>query len=111
MKHNFTSRFYLRSGKKNSKGQSPIYFRITLNCQRIELATGKSILSDNWNKSLQTGRGTREEIRVLNSFLDNLQTKANKIFNNLVEDDEYFDITTVQAIIIIHCCCQCLLFY
>ena len=100
MKYNFTSRFYLKPEKKNSKGLNPIYFRMTLNGQRIELATNKSILTDDWNKYSQRGRGTREEMRVLNSYLDNLQTKANKIFNKLVEDDEYFDVNTLKNTLI-----------
>lgn len=100
MKHNFTTRFYLKSGKKNSKGQSPIYFRMTYYGQRIELAAGKSIISENWNKNLHRSNGSREEIRVLNNYLDNLQIRANIFFNKLVEVEEYFVVTILNNILI-----------
>ena len=50
MDYNLTTHFYLKNGRENAKGQSPVYLRITLNGQRTEISTNRSILEENWNK-------------------------------------------------------------
>lgn len=92
MKYNLTIHFYLKSGKENSKKESPIYLRLTVNGQRTEISTNESILSDNWNKSAQRGKGNKEEIRILNNSLINLENNVRQIFNRLNDNEELFDV-------------------
>jgi hypothetical protein len=51
MYYNLTTHFYLKNNRENAKGQSPVYLRITLNGQRTEISTNRSILEENWNKN------------------------------------------------------------
>lgn len=72
MDYNLTTHFYLKNGKENVIGQSPVYLRITLNGQRTEISTNQSILSDNWNKRTERAKGNREEVRIFNGYLDSI---------------------------------------
>lgn len=40
--------FYLKSGKFNKNGESPIYARISFKKQSFTMAAGKSILKERW---------------------------------------------------------------
>jgi len=72
MDYNLTSHFYLKKDKINAKGESPVYLRITLNGQRTEISTHRSILEENWNKDVERAKGNREEVRIFNGYLDSL---------------------------------------
>jgi hypothetical protein len=80
MDYNLTTHFYLKNGRENTKGQSPVYLRITLNGQRTEISTNQSIISDSWNNRTERVKGNREEIRVVNNYLDTLLIKVKKCF-------------------------------
>jgi hypothetical protein len=92
MDYTLTTHFYLKNGKENVMGQSPVYLRITLNGQRTEISTNQSILSDNWNKRAERAKGNREEVRIFNSYLDSIYVKVKKYFTELLESGEYFDV-------------------
>ena len=96
MDYNLTMHFYLKNGRENVKGQYPVYLRITLNGQRTEISTNQSILSDNWNKHAERAKGNREEIRVINNYLDTLLTKVKRCFTDLLNAEEYFEVNDLK---------------
>jgi site-specific recombinase XerD len=96
MDYNLTSHFYLKTGKLNSKGQAPVYLRITLNGQRTEISTNQSFISDNWNKHTEKAKGNREETRIFNNYLDSLALKVNRHFNDLLNTGAYFDVNDLK---------------
>ena len=75
MKTNFSLLFYLKKPKNYQEGLLPIYIRITVNGQRAELTSGRECAPDMWNVASNRLKGTREESRTLNAYLDNLQSQ------------------------------------
>lgn len=96
MDYNLTTHFYLKNGKENVKGQSPVYMRITLNGQRTEISTNQSIQSEDWNKRTERAKGNREETRVINNYIDTLLNRVKKCFTDLLNAEEYFDVNDLK---------------
>jgi site-specific recombinase XerD len=80
--------FYLKAGKANKKGESPIFARISYNQKSITMATGKSILKERWQftKNLRNVLKLEKE-KVLKNGLDVFQLNIEKKFNELVRID------------------------
>jgi site-specific recombinase XerD len=88
MKNKMTTSFCLKESKENSKGQIPIFLRVTVNGQRVEISTNKSIAAENWDRSSKRARGNSEEARTINTYLNGLISKADKCFLRLDSIEE-----------------------
>ncbi|MBC8988472.1 hypothetical protein H9X96_22210 [Pedobacter sp. N36a] len=68
--------------KKHSSGDAPIYLRITVEGNRVEITTGQECKPDRWNP--KTGRltGTKEDIKRFNAYLDNIQAMVYRATKN-----------------------------
>jgi site-specific recombinase XerD len=88
--------FYLKAGKANKKGESPIFTRISYKQQSITMTTGKSILKERWlfTKNLRTVLKLEKE-KVLKHSLDLFQLNIEKKFNELAKVSS--DISLVQV--------------
>ena len=73
MKTNFSLLFYLKKQKNYVSGNVPIYMRITVEGNRAEIATNRDCDPKRWNAKGGRAIGTKEEIKVLNNHLDQLQ--------------------------------------
>ncbi len=78
--------FYLKAGKVNKKGESPIFARITYNQKSTTMATGKSILKERWlfTNNLRNVLKIEKE-KVLKNSLDLLQLNIEKKFNEMTK--------------------------
>jgi site-specific recombinase XerD len=85
MKTTFSLLFYLKRPKNHEKGPIPIYLRITVNGKRAETTSGRECLPANWNNKLGRFRGTKEEIKSFNAYLDNLQSQVYEAHKILTE--------------------------
>ena len=100
--------FYLKSGKDNKKGESPIFARISHHQQSITMSTGKSILKERWRftKNLRNILKLEKE-KVLKNGLDLFQLNIEKKFNEMAKvspdisllllKDEFNGKTTIQT--------------
>ena len=75
MKHKLSILFLVRSSKAAKNGLLPIYQRITINSERIELSTSRFVEKSKWNTSAGKMKGNLEEARLINSHLDLLKIK------------------------------------
>jgi site-specific recombinase XerD len=73
MKTNFSLLFYLKKQKNYVSGNVPIYMRITVEGNRAEIATNRDCDPKRWNAKGGRAIGSKEEIKVLNTHLDQLQ--------------------------------------
>jgi site-specific recombinase XerD len=80
MKNKLITRFHLRNGI--------IYLRITVNGERAEISTNCKNSNMVWNKSLQRVNSKDEKACLINSSLNSLLYKVERIFNNLDMKDE-----------------------
>ncbi len=80
--------YYIKNNRLNLKGEAPIYLRVTVNSQRFEMSTHKSVLSTIWDNKKQRLKGNSELARTINNHLIMLETKINKNFNHFADKDE-----------------------
>ena len=76
MKAKVNLHFYAKSTKANAKGQFPIYVRLTVNGIRTEFSTKKFIEPSRWLSEASKVKGTTEEARSINSYLDLIKSKV-----------------------------------
>ena len=79
--------FYLRRDKSKNSHEVPIYLRITVNGQRAEMATKRIIDPKKWNNEGGFAKGTKEEIKSLNEYLDILRSKVYAAQRELLEEN------------------------
>ena len=63
----------------------PIYSRVTINGERIELSTKRSILINNWDKKRQRPKLKSKELKTLNYHLEHIRNKFYVEHQNLVQ--------------------------
>ena len=85
---NFSLLFYLKRRSNYVSGNLPIYIRITINGRRVEITAHRECEPEKWNIAAGRKNGTKEDVRILNAYLDTLQAKIYEIHRRLVEADE-----------------------
>ncbi|SDS97506.1 Site-specific recombinase XerD [Mucilaginibacter mallensis] len=65
--------FYLKRSKITDAGTVPVYLRITVDGERIEISSKRYVNPDKWNASGQKLNGSGEEVKTLNAYLRNLE--------------------------------------
>ena len=70
--------FYAKKSKAVSLAKVPIYLRITVNGKRAEFSTGKNVVLDKWCSIQSRQKGSSEEARTLNKYLDVLNSSKRK---------------------------------
>ena len=84
MKTNFSLFFYFKKPKNHQNGLVPIYLRITVNGKRAETSTGRECEPTLWNSTAGRFKGTKEEIKSFNAYLDNLQAQVYEAHGQLM---------------------------
>ena len=86
MSTNYSLLFYLKKPKNYVVGAKPIYMRITVAGEPKEISTGRECDPARWNAKANRAKGTKEEIRNLNAYLDTLERKVADAHLQLVKD-------------------------
>jgi site-specific recombinase XerD len=86
MEHRISVLFYARNSKKNSKGLSPIYIRLTINGRRLDQSIGRSINPALWSPEAGRVKGNNDKAHQLNNYLDALRSKVIKLEREMVLD-------------------------
>lgn len=92
MKAKVNLHFYAKSTKANTNGQFPIYVRLTVNGNRLEFSTKKFIDSSRWLSESSKMKGTTEEARSINSYLDVMKAKVLDIQMELIHKNQELNI-------------------
>lgn len=95
----FSLLFYLRKPKNNTRGKQLVYIRITIDAARLELLAQRECEPERWNPQAGWARGTKEEIRELNAYLDSLQAKVYEAHRSLVDKNEPLTVEGLRAIL------------
>ncbi len=85
MKTNFSLLFYLKKPKNYVSGPVPIYIRITVNGERAETTSNRECDPNLWNSYSGRLKGTTENIRSFNAYLDGLQHQVYDAHKELTE--------------------------
>ena len=93
----FSLLFYLRKPKNYVVGKQLIYMRITIDAARLELSTYRECAPERWNKRASRAKGTKEEFRELNAYLDSLQAKVYEVYRSLIDRNEPVTIENLKV--------------
>lgn len=86
MSTNYSLLFYLKKPKSYVNGPKPIYLRITVDGIPKEVSSGKECEPSRWNSKANRAKGTNEESKFLNSYLDTVEHKLADIHLQLTKD-------------------------
>jgi site-specific recombinase XerD len=76
MNKSFSLLFYVKSSKLGADGTAPIYLRITIDGQRIEISSKRQAIPSKWNTSAQKLNGSGADVRSLNDYLKTLERRV-----------------------------------
>jgi site-specific recombinase XerD len=100
MKTKITLHFYAKSTKMNADGKLPIYVRLTVDGQRLEFSSKKFIEKSKWLPELSKMKGTTEEARSINSYLNMMRSKVLGAELELIHKKEELTIENFQNILL-----------
>ena len=78
----FSILFWLKLSKTKN-GKAPLYARITVNGKRAEISLKRKIKIDSWSSAKNKVKGTNQEARIINEFLDQVSSELHKSKNEL----------------------------
>jgi site-specific recombinase XerD len=93
----FSLLFYLRKPKNNTRGKQLVYMRITIDAARLELSAQRECEPDRWNPRSGRARGTKEDVRELNAYLDSLQAKVYEAHRSLLDKNEPVTVESLRT--------------
>ena len=88
MRTDFHIHFHIVIKRKNKRGLVPIYLRLTVNGERKEYSISRRIQPEFWNTKLQKVMGNNPNEKEINTHINNLRHKLNKIHQVLSDNDE-----------------------
>jgi hypothetical protein len=87
MENTYSLSTFIKNNRANHK-RALIYLRITVNGQRAEISVKRSVDPERWDPDTNRMKGNKEDAKAVNSLIDIMVLKLNKIYNKLVENDE-----------------------
>ena len=88
MSTNFNLFFYLKEPKRYKSGPVPIYLRITIECQRAEIALGWEIEPALWDLARRKAKGSNERAHQINHHLDTVLSKIKTIHTQMIANGD-----------------------
>jgi integrase len=92
----FTVIFFTRKSRSSSQ-KLAIYARITVNGKRTEISLKRSISVCNWDTSKARARGTTQNIRILNTYLDQVYGQLLDCHKQLLEEFKIISPGAIKA--------------
>ncbi|WP_236537179.1 Arm DNA-binding domain-containing protein [Sphingobacterium composti Ten et al. 2007 non Yoo et al. 2007] len=89
MSTNYSLLFYLKKPKNYVNGPKPIYMRITVDGIPKELSTGRECDPAKWISKANRAKGTKEDVKTLNAYLDTLEHKVADIHLQMTKSGEW----------------------
>ncbi len=90
----FTVLFWVNQSKTRN-GLGPIYARITVDGKRAEISLKRNILYEAWDNAKGKAKGTKEEARKLNAYLDSVKSRILECHETLLKERR---LVTAEAI-------------
>lgn len=100
MDKSFGLLFYLKKPKKYVSGPIPIYLRITVNGIPRELSTKRECEPQRWNPYAQCAKGSNEDSKALNYYLDTLRRQVHEARRKLIEEETAITASGLKNILI-----------
>jgi hypothetical protein len=85
MNKSFALLFYVKRSKMTGAGTAPVYLRITIDGERIEISSKRHVNPEKWNTNGQKLNGSSEDVRTLNAYLKTLEHQVYEVYQNMIE--------------------------
>ena len=94
----FSILFYPKQRASDSEDSAIIYTRITYKGKRSEFSTSRRISLKLWNNKSGKAKGTSEEARAVNRFIDHIRASLYDIHDRLLRESRRISATTIKEI-------------
>jgi site-specific recombinase XerD len=84
-------------GKRAVNNKANIYIRVTSNGKRVNISLKKKIKVSTWDEKLQRANGTDKDSRILNLYLNEVQSKVYRIYEDFKREEVPFTSQMVKA--------------
>jgi len=95
-RNTFNQLFYIKKHRANSKGEAPIYLRLTVNKKRIEMSLHRYVPIELWDKKMGMANGNTREAKIINKYIFSVKVSMYEHFKNLREQDIYLTPTHIK---------------
>jgi integrase/recombinase XerD len=85
------------SSTRIKDGQVSVYVRITVNGKRVNISLKRKVALSEWNSSKGRARGTKQESRLFNRYLDQVQSRIYESYEQLRAEKELISAQTIKA--------------
>lgn len=86
MNKTFGLLFYVKRSKMIADGTVPVYLRVTIDGERIEISSKRYVNPDKWNANAQKLNGSSEDVRTMNAYLKTLEHQVYETHRKMMED-------------------------
>jgi site-specific recombinase XerD len=80
-----------------SNGTAPIYLRITVDEERVELSTRRFVLPAKWNSATQKVSGINEEAKMINTYLKTMEQEVFQAHRALIQENKAVTAATLKS--------------
>lgn len=80
--HTFSILFWINRAKVKD-GKAPIYARVTVDGKRVEISIKRTVEPESWNPEKGQARGSREESRMLNTYIEQVRNQLFDCYQEL----------------------------
>lgn len=94
--HTFSILFWINRAKIKD-GKAPIYARVTVDGKRAEISTKRSIDPDSWNPDKGQAKGTKEESRTLNAYIEQVRNQLFDCYQEIQKQKKLITAENVKA--------------
>ncbi|MDD3686050.1 MAG: site-specific integrase [Bacteroidales bacterium] len=88
--------FFVKRTKLLKNGEAPIYMRITVKGERLDLALNRSVNLKIWSTEKGACLGITKEAKLINQYIESNRVQIYQIVNNLKSDNKHIDITAIK---------------
>lgn len=97
MNKSFSITFILRRDKIDNNELIPIYIRITINGEKIEISSKRKIHSEDWDIKANSPKGKSDTIKNLLKFLESQKLHAYDVYSELLINKERLTIQNYKT--------------
>lgn len=94
----FGIQFVLRLPKNKKDDMAIVYARITVNGRRAEISLKSKVSIHNWDEAKGRAKGKREEIKKLNSHMEQVRSLIVDSYNQLVQQSKTITVEAVKRL-------------
>ncbi|HNQ67810.1 MAG TPA: site-specific integrase [Bacteroidales bacterium] len=88
--------FFVKRTKLLKNGEAPVYMRITIMGERLDLALNRSVNLKIWSSEKGACVGITKESRMLNQFIESIRGQIYQIVNDLKSENRQINLVAIK---------------